>query len=102
MVSRVRTAESNQDLLAMQREVDAIIRDTLECYDDDAIEEEELAAFGLVLELFNHAIGERSAALQAGTLEPSRVAAIGSSRRLADDAASVTRVSGAIPGPTPR
>ena len=68
MVSRVRTAESNQELLAMQREVDAIIGETLECYDDGAIEEEELAAFGLVLELFNHAIVERRAALQAGTL----------------------------------
>jgi TRAP transporter TAXI family solute receptor len=79
LVSRVRSAESSDDLLAMQREVDSIIGDTLECYDDDAIEEEELAAFGLVLELFNHAIGERRAALQAGTLEPSRVAAIGSS-----------------------
>lgn len=79
LVSRVRTAESDQDLLEMQREVDAIIGETLECYDDDAIEEEELAAFGLVLELFNHAIGERRAALQGDTLEPGRVAAAGSS-----------------------
>jgi len=79
MVSRVRSAESNQELLAMQREIDAIIGDTLECYDDGAIEEEELAAFALVLELFDHAIGERRAALQAGTLEPARVAAVGSS-----------------------
>ena len=77
MVSRVRTAESNQELLAMQREVDAIIAETLECYDDGAIEEEELAAFGLVLELFNHAIVERRAALQSGTLEPARGAAVG-------------------------
>src|SRR4051812_35998746 len=59
MVSRVRSADSSEDLLAMEREVDAIIGDTLECYDDGAIEEEELAAFGLVLDLFNHAIGER-------------------------------------------
>ena len=77
MVSRVRTAESNQELLAMQREVDTIISETLECYDDGAIEEEELAAFGLVLELFNHAIVERRAALQAGTLDPARGAAGG-------------------------
>jgi TRAP transporter TAXI family solute receptor len=69
MVSAVRSAESNQELLAMQREVDAIITETLECYDDGAIEQEELAAFGLVLELFNHAIVERRAALQAGTLQ---------------------------------
>ena len=79
MVSKARTAESNQELLAMQREVDAIISETLECYDDGAIEEEELAAFGLVLELFNHAIVERRAALQADTLESARGAARGHS-----------------------
>jgi hypothetical protein len=77
MVSSARTAESNQELLAMQREVDAIISETLECYDDGAIEEEELAAFGLVLELFNHAIVERRAALQADTLESARGVARG-------------------------
>jgi hypothetical protein len=77
MVSRVRTAESNQELVAMQREVDAIIGEALECYDDGAIEDEELAAFGLVLELFNHAIVERRASLQAGTFEPARGAAVG-------------------------
>jgi TRAP transporter TAXI family solute receptor len=72
MVSEVRTAESDQKLFAMQREVDVIIGQTLECYDDGAIEEEELAAFGLVLELFDHAVVERRAALRAGTLEPVR------------------------------
>ena len=72
MVSRVRTAGSNQELLAMQRNVDAVIGEALEGYDDGAIEGEELAAFYLVLELFNHAIGERRAALQAGTLEQAR------------------------------
>ncbi|MCK1388837.1 TAXI family TRAP transporter solute-binding subunit [Bradyrhizobium sp. 21] len=77
MVSGVRTAESNQKLLAMQREVDAIISEALACYDDGAIEEEELAAFGLVLELFNHAVDERRAELQAGSLEPVRGAAGG-------------------------
>jgi TRAP transporter TAXI family solute receptor len=75
MVSRVRTAASNEDLLAMQREVDAIIAETLECYDDGAIEEEELAAFGLVLELFDHAVAERRAVLEAGTLELARARA---------------------------
>jgi TRAP transporter TAXI family solute receptor len=79
MVSSVRTAKSNQELLAMQREVDAIISETLECYDDGAIEEEELSAFGLVLELFNHAVVERRAALRADTLESARGAARGNS-----------------------
>jgi ABC-type nitrate/sulfonate/bicarbonate transport system substrate-binding protein len=75
MVSRVRTAESTEEMLAMQREVDAIIAETLECYDDGAIEEEELAAFGLVLELFDHAVAERRAALEGSTLEPARARA---------------------------
>ncbi len=75
MVSRARTAESNEELLAMQGEVDAIIRETLECYNDGAIEEEDLAAFGLVLELFDHAVAERRTALQADTLEPARARA---------------------------
>jgi ABC-type nitrate/sulfonate/bicarbonate transport system substrate-binding protein len=79
MVSKVRTAESDQELLAMQREVDAIISETLECYDDGAIEEEELSAFGLVLELFNHAVVERRAALRADTLDSARGAARGNS-----------------------
>jgi TRAP transporter TAXI family solute receptor len=75
MVSRVRTADSAEEMLAMQREVDAIIAETLECYDDGAIEEEELAAFGLVLELFDHAVAERRAALEGSTLEPARARA---------------------------
>ncbi|WP_247986842.1 TAXI family TRAP transporter solute-binding subunit [Bradyrhizobium sp. 186] len=68
MVSKVRTAEFDHELLAMQREVDTIIGETLDSYDGGLIEEEELAAFGLALELFNHAIVERRAALQAAPL----------------------------------
>jgi hypothetical protein len=79
MVSRVRSAGSNQELLAMQRNVDAVIGEALEGYDDGAIEGEELAAFYLVLELFNHAIVERRAALQVDTLESARGAAKGHS-----------------------
>jgi len=72
LVSKVRTAEFDHELLAMQQEVDGIIVETLGCYDDGAIEEEELAAFGLVLELFDHALVERRAALQTA---PSNVLA---------------------------
>src|SRR6202049_2738716 len=75
MISGARTAGSIEELLAMQREVDAIIRETLECYDDGAIEEEELAAFGLVLELFHHAVAERRAALEPGPPDLARARA---------------------------
>jgi TRAP transporter TAXI family solute receptor len=72
MISRVRTSETAEELLAMQREVDAIIRETLECYDDGAIDEEDLAAFGLALELFHHAVAERLPGMEAGTPELAR------------------------------
>jgi TRAP transporter TAXI family solute receptor len=72
MISKVRTAESAEELLAMQREVDAIIRETLQFYDEGAIDEEDLAAFGLVLELFHHAVAERRAEMEAGTPELAR------------------------------
>jgi hypothetical protein len=64
VVREVRDADSEQDLLTSQREVDAIIGETLKCYDDGTLEQEDLAAFGLVLELFNHAVAERRATLQ--------------------------------------
>lgn len=63
MVSRVRTAELDHDVLAMQREVDELVSETLKCYDDGVIDEQELAAFGLALELFNHAVTERHVTL---------------------------------------
>ncbi|MDA9476530.1 TRAP transporter [Bradyrhizobium sp. CCBAU 65884] len=72
MVSSARTAGSSQELLVLQREADAIIAETLECYDDGAIEEEELAAFGLVLGLLSNAIAERRAALQPANFETVR------------------------------
>jgi hypothetical protein len=75
MISKVRTAQSVEELLVMQREVDAIIRETLECHDDGAIDEEDLAAFGLVLELFDHAVADRRAAMEAGTPEQTRLRA---------------------------
>jgi TRAP transporter TAXI family solute receptor len=76
MISKVRGSQSVEELLVMQREADAIIRDTLDCHDDDAIDEEDLAAFGLVLELFDHAVADRRTALVAGTPEPTRLRAL--------------------------
>jgi hypothetical protein len=41
-----------------------------------AIDEEDLAAFGLVLELFDHAVADRRAALNVGLHEPPRLRAL--------------------------
>jgi TRAP transporter TAXI family solute receptor len=75
MISKVRTAQSVEELLAIQRDVDAIISNTLDCHDDGAIDEEDLTAFGLVLELFDHAVADRRATLEGSTPEPTRLRA---------------------------
>src|SRR5712692_6902287 len=65
MISRVRQAESPEQLTAMQCEVDGMLRETLDSYDDGAIEEGDLSAIGLVLEQFHHAVADRRVAIGA-------------------------------------
>jgi TRAP transporter TAXI family solute receptor len=75
LISRVRAAEAPEELEAMQSEVDSIFRETLDSYDDGAIEEEDLSAFGLVLEQFHFAVADRRAAIGAGATELPRLRA---------------------------
>jgi hypothetical protein len=72
LTSELRESGSEQDVLASQREVDTIIAETLKCYDDGTIEQEDMVAFGLVLELFDHAVAERRATLASGPADPAR------------------------------
>jgi TRAP transporter TAXI family solute receptor len=74
-ISKVREVASLEELAVMQREVDGILRETLECYDDGAIEEGDLSAFGLVLEQFHHAVVERRAAIDVTALDLPRMRA---------------------------
>lgn len=73
LISRVREAGAAEDLPPLQREVDGVLRETLEAFDDGAIEEEDLSAFGLVLEQFHYAVADRRAVMGASASEPSRV-----------------------------
>src|ERR1700738_1966137 len=68
LISRARVAETPEQLLALEDEVDATLRETLDAYDDGAIEEEDLSAFSLVLEQFHHAVADRRLAMN-GTPE---------------------------------
>jgi TRAP transporter TAXI family solute receptor len=65
MISKAREAGSLGELAAMQHEVDATLRETLQSYDDGAIEEGDLSAFGLVLEQFHRAVIDRRMAIAA-------------------------------------
>ncbi|HET7887645.1 MAG TPA: TAXI family TRAP transporter solute-binding subunit [Bradyrhizobium sp.] len=64
-ISQVRKTDSVEDLDALQEEADEFLRDMLECYDDGAIDENDLAAYSLVLEQFHHAVADRRAVIAA-------------------------------------
>ena len=76
IISRVRQAESAEDLTAMQKEVDRILREALDCFDDGAIEEGDLSAIGLVLDQFNHAVADRRTTIGVAAPEPARMRAL--------------------------
>ena len=59
MIGAARAAATPDDLAKMQNEVDEVLRETLDCFEDGAIEEAALLAFGLVLEQFHFAVSDR-------------------------------------------
>ncbi len=64
-IAQVRKIDSIEELDALQIEADDILRETLNCYDDGAIEQGDLSAYSLVLEQFHHAVIDRRAAITA-------------------------------------
>jgi TRAP transporter TAXI family solute receptor len=76
MISRARDAETLEELAAMQHEVDATLRETLQSYDDGAIEEGDLSAFGLVLDQFHRAVIDRRMAIAAAAPDLPRMRAL--------------------------
>jgi TRAP transporter TAXI family solute receptor len=74
-ITQVRKIESVEELDAMQAEADEILRETLDCYDDGAIEEADLAAYSLVLGQFHHAVADRRAAISGAPVNLARARA---------------------------
>ena len=64
-ISQVRKIDSIEELDALQSEADEFLRDTLECYDDGAIDPDDLAAYSLVLDQFHNAVVDRRTSLGA-------------------------------------
>jgi len=64
-ISELHETASLEQLAAMQREVDDILRETIDCHNDGAIEDGDLSAFGLVLIQFHQTAIERRAVLNA-------------------------------------
>jgi septum formation topological specificity factor MinE len=63
MIAVARRSDSPEELDQMQSEADEILRDTLHCFEDGAIEEGALTSFNIALEQFHHAIADRKALL---------------------------------------
>jgi TRAP transporter TAXI family solute receptor len=62
-IAQARKIETIEELDALQCVADDILRETLDCYDDGAIDESDIAAYSLVLDQFHHAVADRRAAL---------------------------------------
>ncbi len=71
--AQARDANSPDELRSMQGEVDNIVRETLNAFDDGAIEEGDLAAFNLALEQFHRSAADRYAAFGNVTFDPPRL-----------------------------
>jgi hypothetical protein len=73
MIPEARKSESLDELDKMQADVDEILNDTLNCYDDGAIDLGDLAAFNLLLEQFHHAVSDRKNSINNPTFELPRL-----------------------------
>jgi TRAP transporter TAXI family solute receptor len=65
MIAQARRSDSPDELDQMQSEADDILRDTLRCFDDGAIEDGALTAFGIALEQFHNAVADRRTLLNS-------------------------------------
>lgn len=65
MIAAARRSDSTEELDRMQSEADDILRDTLHCFDDGAIEEGALTAFNIALDQFHNAVADRRASLDS-------------------------------------
>ena len=63
MLALARHSDSTDELDQMQAEADAILRETLHCFEHGAIEEGSLTAFNIALEQFHNAVADRKALL---------------------------------------
>ncbi|XIA64650.1 TAXI family TRAP transporter solute-binding subunit [Bradyrhizobium sp. TZ2] len=75
LISRMRQAETPEELAEMQATADRLLREALDCYDDGAIEEGDLSVIRLALEQFHHAVADRRVVIGAGSAAVPRMRA---------------------------
>lgn len=65
MITIARKSDTVEELDQMQSEADDILRNTLTCFEDGAIEEGALTAFNIALEQFHNAVADRKLILMS-------------------------------------
>src|ERR1700712_107386 len=65
MLTAARSSDSMDELDQMQSEADAILRDTLLCFERGAIEDGTLTAFNIAIEQFHNAVADRKTLLMS-------------------------------------
>jgi TRAP transporter TAXI family solute receptor len=75
MLATARRSESVEELDKLQSDADDILRDTLHCFENGAIEEGVLTAFNIALEQFHNAVADRKALLTSAPQNPQRTGA---------------------------
>jgi TRAP transporter TAXI family solute receptor len=76
MIAAARETGSVTELDLMQKEADEILRDTLNCFEDGAVEEDTLSAFNIALDQFHNAVADRKAWLADSVSSRRRAAAV--------------------------
>ncbi|WP_316232982.1 TAXI family TRAP transporter solute-binding subunit [Bradyrhizobium sp. SZCCHNPS2010] len=72
MITIARKSDSSEELDNMQSEADDILRNTLACFEDGAIEHAALTAFNIALEQFHNAVADRKLILMSMPQTPPR------------------------------
>jgi TRAP transporter TAXI family solute receptor len=65
MIVAARDTDSIDELNSMQREADNILKDTLACFEEGAVDEDTLTAFNIALDQFHNAVQDRKMWLAA-------------------------------------
>ncbi|WP_407157459.1 TAXI family TRAP transporter solute-binding subunit [Bradyrhizobium sp. STM 3557] len=65
MITLARRTDATEELDKLQAEADDILRSTLACFEDGAIEEGALTAFNIALEQFHNAVADRKLILMS-------------------------------------
>ncbi|MGJ4890314.1 TAXI family TRAP transporter solute-binding subunit [Bradyrhizobium sp. HKCCYLRH3099] len=65
MITIARKSDSTEELDQLQAEADEILRNTLTCFEDGAIEHAALTAFNIALEQFHNAVADRKLILMS-------------------------------------